>query len=313
MRAVGGGRTEWREIPGEVRSAIEGIIGSPVVEAVNQVGGFSPGLAARCRLADGGRAFVKAVSPEQNPHSCRIHRREIEVASQLPAWVPAPRLRGWHDDGTWVGLVFDEVDGRQPTEPWTWADLDVVVPAVVDLGRRADPCPVDGLPTVVDRHAAVFDGWRRLAAGDGPVDQVPPWARDRLDTMAVWEAGWPSAASGTALLHADIRADNVLIGEDGSVTFVDWPWACAGAAFVDLVFMLPSIGLGDGPPVVAVVDHHSLFADVDDDALVAVLAAVAGFFLRASFDPDPPGLPTLRSFQRAQAHVALGWLREQVR
>jgi hypothetical protein len=28
--------------------------------------------------------------------------------------------------------------------------------------------------------------------------------------------------------------------------------------------------------------------------------------------PDPPGLPTVRAFQRAQGEVALGWLRTRL-
>jgi hypothetical protein len=47
-------------MPEDVRAAIDGIAGSPVVEAVNLDGGFSPGPAARCTLADGRVVFVKA-------------------------------------------------------------------------------------------------------------------------------------------------------------------------------------------------------------------------------------------------------------
>lgn len=84
MRATGGGRIEWIEVPARVRDAIGAALGSPVVDAVNPSGGFSPGVAARCRLADGGRVLVKAVSPEQNRQAARIHRREAEVTAHLP-------------------------------------------------------------------------------------------------------------------------------------------------------------------------------------------------------------------------------------
>ena len=312
MRASGGRRVEWLELPPAVRRSVEQSIGAEVVRATNQAGGFSPGLAARCDLRDGRRVFVKAVSPDQNPLSARIHRREAEVASKLPRGLPVPPLRHVLDDGHWVVLVFDHVEGRQPDEPWTTADLDVVVPAVVEMGRSTTPSPVIDLPSVVDKHGTVFAGWRRLAEGDGQTDLLPAWARDHLDLLVTLETGWEAAATGDTLLHADLRADNVLISDDGSVVFVDWPWGCVGRTFVDLLFMLPSVGLDGGPAPTDVVARYGLFTDVDDRELLAVLAAFTGFLLRESLQPPPPGIPALRRFQAAQGEVALGWLRSLV-
>lgn len=309
MRASGGVRIEWTEIPAGVRTEVEGLLGAEVVEATNQAGGFSPGLAARCRLSDGRRVFVKAVSPEQNPQAPRIHRREAEVGGLLPAEVAAPRLRHVHDDGRWVVLVFDEVDGRQPGEPWSRDDLDAVVPAVLELAGHRAP---DGLESAAARHEVVFRGWRRLAGGDGDADRLDDWTRAHLDRLADLEEGWVEASRGTSLVHADIRADNLLIGPGGEVTFVDWPWACAGAPFLDLVFMLPSVGLGGGPSPVEVIERHGLLRTEDPDAVRATAVALTGFFQRSALDPAPSGLPLLRPFQQAQADVALGWLSTMV-
>ena len=309
MRASGGRRVEWHELPPAVRGSVERAVGAAVIGARNQVGGFSPGLAARCDLADGRRVFVKAVSPDQNPLSARIHRREAEVASRLPPELPVPRLRHVLDDGHWVVLVFDHVEGRQPDEPWTLEDLDVVVPAVVEMGRSTTPSPVTDLASVVDKHGTVFAGWRRLAEGEDGTGLLPVWAREHLDLLVGLETGWEEAATGDTLLHADLRADNVLISHDGTVVFVDWPWGCVGRAFVDLLFMLPSVGLGSGPAPADVVARYDLFTDVDEGELLAVLAAFTGFLLRESLQPPPPGIPALRRFQAAQGEVALGWLR----
>jgi aminoglycoside phosphotransferase (APT) family kinase protein len=308
VRARGGPRLEWHEVDASVRRALEEALGAPVVEARNEPGGFSPGLAARCRLDDGRRAFIKAVSPDQNPQACRIHRREAEVASRLPDDLPVPRLRHVHDDGRWVALVFDHVEGRQPAEPWVWDELDVVIDAVASFAERATPTPAPGLQPVQDRYRAAFSGWRRLAAGEADPSGYGPAVADRIERWAELEAGWAAAAAGDTLLHTDLRADNLLLTADG-VVLVDWPWACTGAAFVDLVMLLPSVGLGGGPRPEEVVARHRLFREVDPDALGAVVAALAGFFVRQSLDPDPPGLPTVRAFQRAQAQIALEWLR----
>lgn len=308
MRAEGGSRIEFDQIPPYVREALSVALGSPVVAAHNQPGGFSPGLAARCGLADGRRVFIKAVSPAQNEQACRIHRREIEVASALPSHVNAPTLLHTLDDGEWVVLVFEEIDGRQPSEPWSLGELDLVMAAIHDFHEQVTPSPVPDGQSVEARYDFVFHGWRRIAGGDGTADTLPPWCRTSLDRLADLEAGWSSGAAGDTLLHTDLRADNVLIGPDGTVTFVDWPWACVGAPFVDALLMVPSIGLGGGPDPATVIDRYDLAGGVDPEAFLSLFVAVAGFFARATQDPPPPGLPSLRAFQRAQGDVALGWL-----
>ncbi len=309
MRASGGTRIAWTDIPSEVQAAIEAACGAPVEHAENQSGGFSPGLAARCRLVDGRRVFVKAVSPEQNPQACRIHRREAEIAGALPDSVPAPRLLDVVDDGRWVALVFEDIAGRQPAEPWHVEELAIVLPQLQRFSVAVTPSPVDSLQSAVDRHRPVFSGWRRLAGGDGDTEALDTWSAEHLPLLATVESRWEEAAAGDTLLHADLRADNLLLDDDGAVWIVDWPWACRGASFVDLAMMLPSVGLGGGPEPREVVERYALFADVDHDALTPLVAAIAGFFLRSSLDAPPPGLPTLRRFQRAQADVAIGWLR----
>jgi hypothetical protein len=120
-------------VPAGVRAAVEDALGTTVAGAQSQQGGFSPGAAARLRLADGRRVFVKAVGPELNPDSPGMHRREGAVAAALPATVPSPRLRHTADDGEWVALVFEDVDGRQPRVPWQRDELDRVLAAVAEL------------------------------------------------------------------------------------------------------------------------------------------------------------------------------------
>lgn len=51
---------------------------------------------------------------------------------------------------------------------------------------------------------------------------------------------------------------------------------------------------------------------VDALDLTGALAGVAGFFADGGRLAPPPGLPTVRAFQRAQAAAALSWLRERL-
>src|SRR6266487_958034 len=64
-----GVRTEWQAVPEHIRKRFEAWAGSPVIAAITQPSGFSPGVAARLQLADGRSLFVKAIGSEPNPDS----------------------------------------------------------------------------------------------------------------------------------------------------------------------------------------------------------------------------------------------------
>ena len=59
--AAQGKRLHWPELPADVRAAVAAVAGAAIADAQTQPHGFSPGVAARLRLADGQRAFVKVV------------------------------------------------------------------------------------------------------------------------------------------------------------------------------------------------------------------------------------------------------------
>ena len=118
-----GQRLDWSAIPAGVRAAVERDLGSPVVEAISQRTGFSPGVAARLRLADGRRVFAKAISAEPNPDSPAFHRREARIVAALPPAAPVPPLRYLVDEDGWVVLVFAEIAGVHRAQPWRADEL----------------------------------------------------------------------------------------------------------------------------------------------------------------------------------------------
>jgi aminoglycoside phosphotransferase (APT) family kinase protein len=309
-----GVRLPWSGVPAELRAAAERELGSAVTAAVTQSGGFSPGVAARVRLANGRRAFVKAVSAGQNPDSPGIHRAEARIAAALPASTPAPRFLGCVDQDDWVVLMFEDIEGHMPAQPWRADELDRVLAAMADLACSLDPAPIDA-PSVVGRTPSLGCGWSLLAeAAQARTDDLAgldPWARDRLALLVAIEAGWADAASGEALVHSDIRADNILLTHN-RVVFVDWPWACLAARWLDLVAMLPSVQMQGGPPAEQVFARHPVSKEADPDAVTAAITALAGFFVWQSRQLAPPGLPTLRAFQAAQGETALDWLQTRL-
>jgi len=303
-----GERLAWEALPCEVRAAIEQRLGAPVTRAATQPGGFSPGLAARLELEDGRRVFAKAVGPEPNPDSPEFHRQEVENAAALPPETPAPRFFFSVEHEGWVALVFEDVDGHEPELPWREDDLARVLDALTDLARALTPPPLDA-PTAAEAYDELLHGWRTLAAeGAAGID---PWAARRLNELAELEARWGEAAAGGTLVHGDIRADNILLTAE-RVVFVDWPHACVGAAWLDLLLLLPSVAMQGGPPPWEVFEAHPLGQDAPPDAVVPVVAALAGFFVERARMPPPPGLSTLREFQRGQGVEALAWLRRSL-
>ncbi len=98
LRAVGV-RADYRHIPAPVREWVERELGSRVLQAETQAGGMSPGCASRLRLADGSRAFVKAVGAVLNPSTPDLFRLEAEVLSKLEPVPWRASLRATYDDG----------------------------------------------------------------------------------------------------------------------------------------------------------------------------------------------------------------------
>lgn len=306
-----GVRTPWEHLPPHVHAAVADILGAPVVHATTQPGGFSPGTAARLRTAHGHRAFVKAVSAQVNATSPVFHRREARHTAALPSAVPAPRLLGTHDDGTWVVLVLEDVEGRQPHVPWRQPELRRVLDAVGELSHALTPAPVPDAPLAAESLADQFDGWRRLLDQPTP-EALDPWVAARLPYLAELAAPWPEAVAGDTLAHGDLRADNMLLTDDDRVVFVDWPHVVRGAPWLDLLLMLPCVRAQGGPDPEELFRTHPLGRAADPDAVTVALAGLAGYFVQRGLQPPPPGIPTVRAFQRAQGEAASEWLRKRL-
>ena len=285
-------------------------LGSAVTQSVTQPGGFSPGVAARLRLADGRRVFLKAISSHPNADSPAMHRREARIAAALPASVPTPGLLWSYDDGDWVALVFEDIEGWTPATPWRPEELGRVLRALTLLVDSLTPSPI-AVETIAERLHEPLQGWRTLESAArtkrDDLSGVPGWARRNLERLALAESEWEAASAGATLLHFDLRADNIVLTAD-RVLVVDWPHAALGAGWMELLQILPSIAMQGGPKPWEIFDSHPLGRGAPEREVTAVLAALAGYFTRQSRLPAPPGLPTLRAFQRDQGIPAVEWL-----
>ena len=308
-----GVRLHWEALPRHIRAAVEGRLGEPVAEAATQPGGFSPGVAARLRTAGGRRAFLKAVGPEPNPDSARLHRREALIAAALPVAAPVPRLLWSLDEGEggWVALLFEDIAGRQPHIPWRVDELARAVAALDDLAAVLTPSPVpESIAGRIADTGLFRTAWWGQLLRDPPAG-LDPWVAHHLAALAALERDAAVASVGETLLHVDLRADKLLLTPE-RVVVVDWPHACIGADWVDAVFMAPSVAMQGGPDAATFFARLSSSVAADPAAVTAVIALTAGFFTASALQPPPPGLPTLRPFQAAQGRIASRWLAERL-
>lgn len=304
-------RIGWAELPSHVRAGVEQLLGSPVIEATGQRGGFSPGTADRVLTAAGRRAFVKAVSPQLNEHSPRIHRKEAAVAAALPAGLPAPTLIGTYDDGEWVALVLSDVEGRHPHIPWLAVEVHLVLDALLTIAQTPLPPELSRLPALEAELADPFGGWTRIRR-DMP-DDCDPWVLRNLGTLErLAERGLKDVAGGS-LAHTDVRADNIIITATHGAVLVDWPWAAVGAPWVDALTVLVNVRVFDASfDADATLASHEVFTGAGPDHVNGFLSGLAAYFIDAARQPPPPGLPTLRAFQQQQGEAVILWLRERL-
>jgi hypothetical protein len=306
-----GVRSQWGEVPVAIRDELDVVLESPVVATHGVRGGFSPGPAVRADLADGRIVFIKAAGTEPNPHSPVMHRREGAVLDVIPAAVPAPRLLGMVDDGDWVALAIEWVDGRMPSAS-NPADVARLLGVLDRVAAATTDVELPGLVPFADAHRSLGGHWTRLATE--PLPGLDEWSCRHLAHLAALDVLAPAATAGTNLVHVDTRTDNVLLAETGppNDVLVDWPAASLGAPWIDLVALLPALHLDGSPPPSDIFAAHPLGRRADPLAVDAFLASLAGYFTRQSLLPPPPGLPTVRHFQAAQGTIARQWLAERL-
>lgn len=309
-----GVRQHWQDIPESIRTQIENWLGSSVVSNESQTLGFSPGVAARIETEDGQRVFVKAIGTDINPTSVNFHRREAAITKFFPKSAPVPELF-WtlddKDDTGWVVLIFQNIDGYNPPTPWHDDDLKRVMATLEALPRalQSVTLPPDLRATAKERFATAIRGWNLIQNSldtDNPMP-VDDWVQRHFSALIDLENQAAEAVQGDAILHFDIRADNLLI-TDEQVWVIDFPHACVGADWLDIVLFAPSVTMQGGMLPDDLLKLSPVCQAADPDAITATVVAYAGFLTHRSLLPAPAGLPTLRPFQAAMAATLREWI-----
>jgi len=251
--------------------------------------GYALGDRWLIRLDDGRMVFAKRAISEASAESLRA---EQHMYAALRASF-MPKLLGW-EDAELPLLVLEDLSAAQWPPPWSPTSVEAVL---ATLDAVATTRPPQGLARLVDDPPT---GWEEVNRDPRPFLQLGLCSDIWLDEAlpALLQATEPSLLEGHALLHFDVRSDNLCV-RNGEALLVDWNLACVGNPAFDIAFWLPSLVLEQGPSI------NEIEAMRPDIARFAPL--VAGFFAARAGLPSPAGAPTVRGFQLAQLEVALSW------
>lgn len=285
-----GVRIAYAHAPNGVHRWVESRLGGPVVSAIDCVGGMSPGPAARVRTASGAAAFVKGCGVALHPATPDLLRDEARVLAALPEHPSLPRLLDRYDDGDWVVLLIEDLPGAPPPAPWRSGDLEQVGQALAAVRPVLDALEIDGLPAARDSSPIFLTRWRELA---GRLDLVDPWWAAHHDALAAHAERAAALIEGDAIVHWDIRADNVVVTPDRTV-LVDWGQARRGAAWMDHALLALDCSMtGSEVSTAEQARTDPVLRHRDPTDLLALASAAAMAFVSRSTQPASPALPTM--------------------
>lgn len=299
-------RIDWAQLPSDIRERIERLAGAEIREAQTQGGGFSAGVASRVSFVDGQRLFVKAV-PKTSRGTFDLYVREAGVLRTIPRDLPAAHLVDAFTQNEWAVLVIEDVEGRHPQRSASSADTVDVLDSIAALSAVKTN---SDLPRLADELSDDALSWGRLE-GEGLMGTTTPWCIENFVFLRTAAERVASVVTGERLIHGDLRADNILIDSSGRARLLDWPWAARGAGWEDALLYLLDLRVEDSTADVDALLDHPAFGESRSEDHVALLSAIAGNWFEKCRLPAPPGMTTLRDFQRREAITAVDWIAQR--
>jgi Phosphotransferase enzyme family len=254
-----------------------------------QTRGYTVAFHAIAELDDGTTAFVKAATEEVTAEFIRDEQRFFGLL-EAPFM---PRLLAMDADDPPLLVLEDLTSARWPP-PWDDAAIESVRETLAAVA--ATPVP-EGVRPIDDRRAWLVDGWADVEADPAPFLRLgvcsAEWLEGGLHVLR--EAAESAPISGAALIHMDVRSDNLCLAPRGAV-LVDWNHASRGSPDLDIAAWLPSLRVEGGPEPETILPGAGGFA-----------ALLAGYFGSRAGLPPPPTAPYVRDVQLAQLRVSLPW------
>jgi hypothetical protein len=230
---------------------VEGHVGVKVVGWQKPHTGLTAAQRFVARFADGSSVFVKAAVDADTERWLRTdHLIVSTVTDDL-----VPRVVAWIEAGERSVLVLEDLSdaywpadhfrvegGKRLPVLWKPGHLERAFQALHRLGAMTAPPSLPSLSGVLSAE------WSAIAANQAPFLQLglcsPAWLAQAIDGLAAAEKRVD--LSGDALVHHDVRSDNVCFRGD-RVILVDWSEARRGCPSYDLAAFLTGCALEGGP------------------------------------------------------------------
>ncbi len=265
--------------------------------------GFSGALLKRL-VRDDGAAFVLKRMTIDRDWIMRAtddqHCRETMVAAsgiKLPDKIDTPALGVARDGDMFALLMRDIAVDLLAQGPITVAQLEVIVGRMAELHRAPIPsenapwCGLDrrlGLLTpdsarIAEAYGApvakdIIEGWRLFEG------HAEPRARDVVRALFADASPLLRAlsASPSALLHGDLKFDNIGLDSDGRMWLIDWAMTLVAPPAVELGWFLAINSRRLPVPLDDVLAMYADAASIRGDELARhnALTAICGLLLR---------------------------------
>jgi hypothetical protein len=273
----------------DLAERVAAIVGRPVVSIaeIPGAGGYTPALRRIATLADGTTMFVKAAVDDMT-------RGWLESeARSYAALAGAPFVPGYVGAADGVLVLEDLRHGHWPP-PWRPGDIDRAFEMLDELAATPPPPAARDLEAVA---GPMLRNWAIVAADPAPFLGLglcsAGWLDDALPVLVEADA---TALAGDALVHFDVRSDNLCLLED-RVVLVDWNHMARGEPSFDGICLAQGI-TGEGGPL----PEHLV-----PDAQPGIVAMIAGYFAERAPQPVIPTAPRVRIIQLEQLRVTLPW------
>ena len=277
--------------PTDLIPRIERMAKQRVVQRRKTTGGYSIAIREVVTFADGSSAFIKAGRDIPNSALATFIRREHQVYETLQGDF-LPRMLAFDDDGDTAILMLEDLSRAQWPPPWQREQVDKVLAALQQIQSQTF---AHARPIREAKH--LLHGWRTVADTPAPFLALgladESWLKAALPTLLNIDS--ERAVDGDAILHMDVRSDNLCLLPNRAVLF-DWNWISRGNPNFDIACWLPSMYAEGGPAPEEILP-----------AAPELAATLSGFFAQFAGLPPIPQVPNLRKVQLQQLKAALPW------
>jgi hypothetical protein len=281
----------------EIEARLEHLVGRRARTWTRVHSGYAPTARWVVGLADGGSVFVKAGT---TPSTDEALRKEHPNLAYLAAYDLAPDVVAW-EDGEPPILVLEDLSRAHWPPPWTAEQIKRVMATLERVARIPPPPWLGGAEALREP----LSGWAHVKEDPGPFLSLgvasAGWLKDALPVLAEAEAKAKAVFSGStlvvgdALVHLDVRSDNICFAGDRTV-LIDWNHAAVGNPALDRAFFAPTLPLdGAGEP-----DQVC-----DDEPELAAL--FVGAMAKGLGRPPEPGLEKVAQLRIDAVRASLPW------